>query len=711
MPPAEEAAPEEDTGLAALMGRLPLGHGARAATSLLGLVGGGSLLVMLLRAAEEFLASGEGAARLYRQGAARSTAAPEGQPFATYRTALLDEGLAYGYSRAQTLAVAEALARGGGAQGLGGGRLTEVLRFARGLGMDVEAAGARFAALERLGVARADWGVAVPGSAGGGLTTQELARALAGALQQGGLRGREDEFLRGLERLTAQLVDRTLVAGDTRQTLGMLTALNQTGLPGARGERGAELLSRADRGLAEMSGEAETLLYQAWLRRNPGGDYVSFLLEKELGLQSASVRQALGDVSQWFGGSPRMQQLVAARLLDMPLRQVQPLLEAGVFSARDQFAGRGIEQAGEQALAPQELLEPEAFRAWIHRAGRELQEAAGPAVQGLRQVVNEQLVQALRLPGVPGAVLAGTFAHNLGLGWVGTLAGGGIGALLDLIGRNQPAAAAEGYTDPYAAGLAPAPAQPAAAAADAGAGGGGGGGPLAPERILLPEGVGIGPVGPAPDALPNWRPDVPPETSQRIDPRYLYRTLRANGVDDMLARIMVAAAYHESGLDLRRYSHVDVLQTPEGLWPQSVGLWQLHEGGEGEGLTIPERFDLRNQLARMIPAFQRAYALWRDQVQDPLQLAGLVAAYAEKPTGFDIPGGPVQQQYMRAFQVINPLLEPAPEPVSRVQVGFQPAHVYVHLPSGDTYRAVLQPQLGDPTQGVDSTPLGVGALG
>lgn len=84
----------------------------------------------------------------------------------------------------------------------------------------------------------------------------------------------------------------------------------------------------------------------------------------------------------------------------------------------------------------------------------------------------------------------------------------------------------------------------------------------------------------------------------------------------------------------------------------SWGLFQMHDQGAGAGMGA-SRLDPDVASSVMVPKYAQAY---RQSVGKGLRdedLAALVAALAERPEGYDIPGSPARQRYMNAYRQVT----------------------------------------------------------
>lgn len=113
------------------------------------------------------------------------------------------------------------------------------------------------------------------------------------------------------------------------------------------------------------------------------------------------------------------------------------------------------------------------------------------------------------------------------------------------------------------------------------------------------------------------------------------------GNDPQFMAILAAGAYAESGWNPRAV----------GDGGHSIGIFQMHDRGAGAGLSVEQRQDPNVQAQHMIPRYIDGYNRYRNQYQGA-QLASMVAAYAERPLGWDNPNSAAHNGYRNAFNYV-----------------------------------------------------------
>jgi len=123
----------------------------------------------------------------------------------------------------------------------------------------------------------------------GGVTAQmrpqDFVAMLAEAIESGRMAGREEELIRSIEDLVAA-TQRTLVTPPNLQAMfEVLTTLNQSGIQGLTGERGAQLLNQLSQGIMQPGGgeAGELAMFQALNAGGVGLDYYKYRLLQEQG--------------------------------------------------------------------------------------------------------------------------------------------------------------------------------------------------------------------------------------------------------------------------------------------------------------------------------------------------------------------------------------------------------------------------------------------
>lgn len=157
--------------------------------------------------------------------------------------------------------------------------------------------------------------------------------------------------------------------------------------------------------------------------------------------------------------------------------------------------------------------------------------------------------------------------------------------------------------------------------------------------------------------------------------------------DDELVSIIAAGTYQESKHNPRAV----------GDNGASVGLFQMHERGEGRGLTFDQRADPDFASSRMVPAYEAAYRRLKAQGLTGADLAAAVAAEAEKPEGWHLPNGPARQKYREAYQIVTGGQAPGPRsPQGTASYGAAPQAVSAPWEGPDLFTNWVQPDIALP---------------
>lgn len=121
-------------------------------------------------------------------------------------------------------------------------------------------------------------------------------------------------------------------------------------------------------------------------------------------------------------------------------------------------------------------------------------------------------------------------------------------------------------------------------------------------------------------------PDVVPPGVLSIQD--LYDLVRGRGAEPKIDRIMVAAALTESEGDPHTI----------GDNGHSAGLWQMHDGGLGAGMTLEQRMNPVIACDRMLPEFRSTFHHFSVQGLSGEDLAAKTYLFTERPFQFDVPG-------------------------------------------------------------------------
>ncbi|MCL5779604.1 MAG: peptidoglycan DD-metalloendopeptidase family protein [Firmicutes bacterium] len=123
----------------------------------------------------------------------------------------------------------------------------------------------------------------------GGVTAQmrpqEFAAMLSEAIGSGRMAGREEELIQSIENLVAA-TQRTLVTPPNVQAMfEVMTTLNQSGIQGLTGERGAQLLNQLSQGIMQPGGgeAGDMFMFQALNAGGAGLEYFKYRLLQEQG--------------------------------------------------------------------------------------------------------------------------------------------------------------------------------------------------------------------------------------------------------------------------------------------------------------------------------------------------------------------------------------------------------------------------------------------
>jgi hypothetical protein len=200
-------------------------------------------------------------------------------------------------------------------------------QFALGMGLDVGQTSLKFAGLQQAGVHGGD----------SKQSTRQFAALLADAINQGGMRGREDELISSVQTLANAQLSVLTKPGGMAGILGVMTDMNASDQPGLQGARGAALLARMGEGIRNPQGElGELAMYQALAR--PGMNYFDFKYKQEEGLEN------LPEVMGWFSkapGSAMQKSFMASSMLGVSMHQYNALSQAYGKSGD----GRGLTKA------------------------------------------------------------------------------------------------------------------------------------------------------------------------------------------------------------------------------------------------------------------------------------------------------------------------------------------------------------------------------
>ncbi len=125
----------------------------------------------------------------------------------------------------------------------------------------------------------------------------------------------------------------------------------------------------------------------------------------------------------------------------------------------------------------------------------------------------------------------------------------------------------------------------------------------------------------------------PPPGQPAPGPASIQRIAMNAGANPDLAEIMAAGAKTENPS-----------LNPQAIGDQghSVGLWQMHDQGEGAGMSVQDRADPSTAAQRMVPAYQQAYERGQRQGYQGTELAVYTYLQAEKPRDSSIRGGPAE---------------------------------------------------------------------
>lgn len=133
--------------------------------------------------------------------------------------------------------------------------------------------------------------------------------------------------------------------------------------------------------------------------------------------------------------------------------------------------------------------------------------------------------------------------------------------------------------------------------------------------------------------------------------------------NDEFISIVAAGTRAESGWDPNNRS---------GDNGHSWGLFQMHDGGAGAGMG-ERRLDPDAASAVMVPRYAEGYRLYKARGYTGPDLAAAVAAYAERPEGWDTPGSRARTNYASHYAQITGANFTPPEPSGFATPGGTPS--------------------------------------
>jgi len=183
--------------------------------------------------------------------------------------------------------------------------------LARGYGLDVGETVSQFGSLAQAGA----FGQM------GSISAKEFSMYLAEAINNGGMRGRENEVLQSFQSIAESQLGVLTRIENMGFFSDLLTGMNKTGQPGLMGMRGASLLTRLDAGLRNPNGElGELMMWQAMGGADKNKNYFKFKYREEGGLQN------LGAVQNWMKKqefTPYEEAYYASQMLGVSMHQYQ----------------------------------------------------------------------------------------------------------------------------------------------------------------------------------------------------------------------------------------------------------------------------------------------------------------------------------------------------------------------------------------------------
>ena len=260
-----------------------------------------------------------------------------GQTYDQFYNKILKTGEAFGYTNDEIIQSAEMFKqRVGNSMGSKGfaGTLTGILGYARSVGMPEEVMTSGMGFMYNAGVM---------GGKDQQMNPYQFIRLLAQATAGGKMTGRSAELLDTMQQLISVTQQRLVQAPDMRQMASIMTQLNQSGVEGLRGYRGAQLLERLDQAIANPGGgeAGELAMYRA-LNAGSGQpmNYFEFQYLKEEGAWGRNQRTGKSNI-----------QAIMEYLNTEPLYAENPFARA---EAANQWLGLSRHQymALEQTLMP-----------------------------------------------------------------------------------------------------------------------------------------------------------------------------------------------------------------------------------------------------------------------------------------------------------------------------------------------------------------------
>lgn len=243
-------------------------------------------------------------------------------------------------------AAAKAYTELAGAVGDTGKALKEVRiasTFGRAYGLDPAQSARFFGSMRRLGAVGDNTTESLYGRTWRSptLSAGDMAAMLASSISDGNMGGRIDELLESIEGLTRAQTQQLGKPVDMKGTVGMLTAFNNSGLPGLKGTFGAQVLGQLGQGIQNPGGGdyGQYLMYR-WLG---GGDWFKYKYKQEEGFSHSA--EAIQGFKNTFGSlPPEMRYDYFAKIFKVSRHQAEGVLKSygklGGFNGYQELATR-----------------------------------------------------------------------------------------------------------------------------------------------------------------------------------------------------------------------------------------------------------------------------------------------------------------------------------------------------------------------------------
>jgi hypothetical protein len=130
-----------------------------------------------------------------------------------------------------------------------------------------------------------------------GMRARDFTMLLADAISRGGMKGREGELIQSVQSLVGVQTQMLTRPQNVAGMMGMLTTMNQSGIPGLTGTQGAQLLAQVASGIRNPGGGAFGEYYT--FRAMGGGDYYKFKYRQEEGIFGQNQNNLITMMNQY----------------------------------------------------------------------------------------------------------------------------------------------------------------------------------------------------------------------------------------------------------------------------------------------------------------------------------------------------------------------------------------------------------------------------